>query len=90
MVVSINRTGKQIHLFSRNNPNCRAVFEISDEYGYRHVHALEIENFDEINWHGIEFNGLLVKDNVLYKFVEWIGDFPFDGITIEEIGRIQG
>lgn len=88
MVVSINRTRHVIALIPIENINCRDAFQVSDEHGYSRVHVLDIENYNEIPWDGIEFNRLLEKDGVLYRFNGWIGEYPFGGIYIEEIGTI--
>ena len=90
MVVSINRTWRQINISVMLVRFPWETGSSSDPYRYCYVPSSAIDNFDEIQWHGTEFNRLFVKDNVLYRFVKWVGNFPFDGITIEEIGRIQG
>lgn len=89
MTVLINRTGRVIDLIPVENINCRDAFQVSDEHGYRCIPVLDIENYDEIRWDGIEFNRLLEKDGTLYRFNGWIGEYPFGGITIEEIGTIK-
>ena len=89
MTVSINRTGREINLIPKTNQRYGTAFQISDEYGYNHVSALDIENCNEVSWDGIEFNRLLTKDGVLYRFVRWIGEYPFSGIIIEEIGTVE-
>jgi hypothetical protein len=90
MKIKINRTGNRVCLL-RNDETIysRAAFEILESYGYRRIPVLDIENYDFIEWNGIEYNRLLEKDGVIYKFVEWAGEYPFDGITIEEIGYLE-
>lgn len=93
MTAIIDRTGKKKELFPKENQYCRDAMVIAEENGYRHISIHDIENanelYDDGRWEGIEFNRLLVKDDVLYKFVEWIGEYPFIGIAVEEIGIIR-
>lgn len=89
MTVSINRTGREINLIPKTKQRYGDAFQISDEYGYNHIPALDIENYNEVSWDGIEFNRLLTKDGLLYRFVRWIGEYPFSGIIIEEIGTVS-
>lgn len=89
MEIIINRTGKTIELYPKEDRYKREALQISDEHGYRRIPVLDIENYNEIEWDGIEFNRLLFKDGILYRFNEWIGEYPFYGIVIEEIGMIK-
>ena len=90
MKIKINRTGNRVCLLRNEDTTySRAAFEICDSYGYRRIPVLDIENYDFIEWQGIEYNRLLEKDGVIYKFVGWVGKYPFDGITIEEIGYLE-
>lgn len=88
MIVEINRTGKRVNLLKTNKALCPFVTEIAKQYGYFNVSVLDIENYKSIEWDGIEFNRLLRKENTLYRFNNWIGEYPFTGIEIEEIGKI--
>lgn len=88
MIVEINRTRRIIDLATQNSPNCKDAFQVADEYGYHHISVLDIENYNKIPWEGIEFNRLLSKNGILYRFNGWIGDYPFTGIRLEEIGKI--
>ena len=87
--VSISRTGKLVKLAPIEERNCKATDRIWEEHGYCHIPVLDIVNYAEIQWEGIEFNRLLAKDGVLYRFNNWIGEYPFsEGIEIEGIGTI--
>lgn len=87
MYAKINRTGEKINLFPKENQFCRDAMAVAEENGYEHISVHAIDNFHDLPWKGIEFNRLLVKDNGLYWFVEWIGNYPFIGIVIEKIGE---
>lgn len=87
MKISIVRTGKKIQLTTEENPWCRDAMQIAAANGYRRLLVSEIENVDEIYWQGIEFNRLLIKDGVVFRFNSWVGEYPFGKIEIEEIGR---
>lgn len=89
MIIDINRTGEKISLFTKE-PYVRAAFAVSDSYGFKRIEPMDIENFDSIEWQGIEFSRLMLKDNTVYKFVEWIGSYPnLTGIIIEKIGYLH-
>lgn len=90
MVATINRTGNRISLPYKNEKSrYYSAGEVAEEYGYRFIPSTDIENSDIIQWKGPECNRLLVKDNILYSFIQWIGEYPFTGIIIEEIGKIE-
>lgn len=87
MTININRSGERLALLRNNNTkNARGASEIAEEYGFKHINPLDIENFNEVSFVGIEFNRLLKKNEMLYVFVEWLGVYPFDGIIVERIG----
>ena len=86
MKISITRTGKKTKL-TMNTPWCRDAMQIADANGYRRLLVSEIENVNEIYWQGIEFNRLLIKDGVVFRFNRWVGEYPFGEIEIEEIGK---
>lgn len=85
MIVEINRTGKKLAIMKRGNE--RSVTELATQNGYERIDVLDIENHEDIRWEGIEFNRLLAKDGILFRFNEWLGKYPFEGIVIEEIGK---
>ena len=87
MKVEINRTQRKIQL-----PSGKDIFvgSILEQHEYKPVNVLDIENHTEIKWQGIEFNGLYTKDGILYRFNEWVGEYPYKAIEIEEIGKLQG
>lgn len=93
MNVQINRTGEKLYL-KKKNDNYRSADSILSEAGYNSINCLDIENRQEIQWKGIEYNRLFAKDNILYRFNEWITfgkdipQYPYNGIEIEEIGTI--
>lgn len=88
MKAIIQRTGK-ITSLGGNGKKDPFVSDIAAQYGYRYINVLDLENYQSIVWEGIEFNRLYVKDGVLYRFNEWIGDYPYIGILLEEIGKVE-
>ena len=84
----INRTGRTEHLVSLHN-GTKFSGEVAEQYGYKHLSSLDIKDFNKIEWESIEFNRLYVKDGVLYRFNKWTGDYPYNGIEIEEIGTAE-
>lgn len=84
MKIKINRTGKKIEISSENDVFIGSILEKHD---YKHVNPLDIENYKCIEWQGIEFNRLYTKDGILYRFNEWVGEYPYKAIEIEEIGE---
>ena len=87
MKVNIIRTGRKIQLPSGNDVSAGSILE---KHGYKHVNPLDIENYKDIEWQGIEFNRLYIKDGILHRFNEWVGQYPYKAIEIEEIGELQG
>lgn len=65
------------------------VGSILEKCGYKSVNVLDIENQKDIQWEGIEFNRLYTKDGILYRFNNWVGEYPYKAIEIEEIGKLQ-
>ena len=90
MTVSINRTHKRYGILpgKRSKPTC-LYSDIAATCNYKPVNPLDISNFKDIHWRGIEYNCLLERDGILYKFVEWLGHYPYPGIVVEEIGSIM-
>lgn len=87
MQAKINRTKRKIQFPSGNDVSAGSILE---KQGYKHVNLLDIENYKGIEWEGIEFNRLYTKDGKLYRFNEWVGQYPYKAIEIEEIGELQG
>lgn len=85
----IQRTGKVIDLHPVKTQNPVGAFTVAEENGYRHLNALDIKNFGDIQWEGIEFNRLLEKGGKLYRFNCWLGCYPYKDIEIEEIGTVK-
>ena len=85
----IQRTGKVIELHPVKTQNPVGAFTVAEENGYRHLDALDIKNFGDIQWEGIEAARLLEKGGRLYRFNEWLGRYPYKDIEIEEIGTIK-
>lgn len=86
MKVLIIRSGNKIIHKAKKEIS---VFSIMKKEGYQHVSPLDIEGYEKIKWEGIEFNNLFTKDNILYRFNNWLGTHPYDRIEIEEIGTIE-
>lgn len=86
MEAKINRTKRKIQFPSGNDVFVGSILE---KHGYKHVNVLDIENHKGIEWQGIEFNRLYTKDGKLYRFNEWVGQYPYKAIEIEEIGELQ-
>ena len=87
MKVTITRTFELLNL--RKKGNERTAWDVAEGYGFKHVQALDIENRQEIQWQGVEFNRLYALDDELWRFNEWYGVYPFDGIVLERIGTIE-
>jgi len=88
MVIIIKRTANK-HFLPCKGKNYSAVFQIAEENGFRRIDPLDIENEKEIRWHGIEFNRLYERSGILYRFNEWIGEYPYCGVIMEEIGIVK-
>lgn len=88
MKAIIQRTGKITSLGGNGKKN-PAAFDIAKQYGYQPINVLDLENYQDIVWEGIEFNRLFTKDGILYRFNEWFGTYPYDGILLEEIGSVE-
>lgn len=86
MKVLINRNGNKIILDAKGMIYVGAIMQ---REGYLSINPLNIEAYKEIEWEGIEFNRLFVKDGVLYRFNNWLGTYPYDRVEIEEIGTIM-
>ena len=86
MKVLITRSGNKIIHDAKNEIS---VFSLMKKEGYQSVNPLDIEGYEQIKWEGIEFNNLFTKDNILYRFNNWLGTYPYDRIEIEEIGTIE-
>lgn len=89
--VKINRTGKTvlIPIDSDSKNRSHDGIEIARQNGYKRVDVLDIEKYQEINWSRAEYNRLVEKDGILYRFNNWIGFYPFTGVELEEIGTIK-
>ena len=87
MKIAINRTGRKITL--REKERTVDAFEVIKSHGYERVSTLEIEGWNDISWEGIEFNRLFFKDGILFRFNNWLGEYPYREVEIEEIGQIM-
>lgn len=68
------------------------AMDVAEQHGYKHYSALDFDNIAGITERlplGFRFNSLIVKDNKLFQFEQWTGNFPFDGIKIREVGSIE-
>lgn len=87
MKANIIRTRRKIQIQSDRDVFVGSILE---KCGYKHVNPLDIENYKDIQWEGIEFNRLYTKDGKLYRFNNWVGEqHPYKAIEIEEIGELQ-
>lgn len=59
-------------------------------HGYTPVSVLDIVNYREIEWEGIEYNRLYRKGTALYRFNEWFKCGTRNSVLIQEIGIIKG
>lgn len=87
MKISLTRTGRKT--FLRDKEHNVDAFEVIKTHGYERVNALIIKGFADIPWEGIEFNRLFSKDGILYRFNNWMGEYPYREVEIEEIGQIM-
>lgn len=86
MKANIIRTKRKIQIQSDKDIFVGSILE---KHGYKFVNVLDIENQKDIKWEGIEFNRLYTKDGKLYRFNNWVGEYPYKAIEIEEIGELQ-
>ena len=63
--VEINRTHRKIQIASHGKISADSIME---ENGYTLISVLDIVNYQQIKWEGIEFNRLYIKDGILYRF----------------------
>lgn len=84
--VVINRNGNKIELPAINEGY---VGDVCIRAGYKHLNVLDVVNYKDIKWEGIEFNRLYIKEGALYRFNNWIGTFPWTSIEIEQIGTYK-
>ena len=87
MKANIIRTKRKIQIQSDKDIFVGSILE---KCGYKSINILDIENQKDIQWEGIEFNRLYTKDGILYRFNNWVGEYPYKAIEIEEIGKLQG
>lgn len=66
-----------------------AVIQILERNNFTHIDPSDISNIDELKQHNIRFNALSEKDGKVYQFDHWIGEYPFAGIELIEIGYIE-
>lgn len=83
MKILIDRTGELLRFPANVKLSITAVLA---GYGYHSINPLSIENFDEIEWDGIEFNRLFLSPYGVYRFNHWCGAYPYTEIEIEKIG----
>ena len=85
--VIINRTGKKEYYKTKDE---KIVDDVLIKNGFGRVLVLDIKNYKDIKWEGIEFNRLFEKNGILYRFNNWTGEYPFPGVEVEEIGITNG
>ena len=83
MKVIINRTKEKLIL-----PNDKEIFAdvVAHNHGFMRLQTSDIDNINDIQWEGIEFNRLFWKGNKVYRFNNWLGSYPYNAIVLEEIG----
>ena len=89
-----NRTNRKITLpRTPETESTHAADDIAAAHGFFKIDAMDFKNKFEIHWQGIEFNRLFVRNEsgkeIVCKFNEWTGDYPFTGIELEEIGYLK-
>lgn len=83
--IEINRTHRKVQIASHGNTSADIIME---ENGYTLISVRDIVNYWEIQWEGIEFDHLYIKDGIFYRFNYWVGErYPYTGIEIEEVGK---
>ena len=83
--VRINRTGDVAEIEADRMVH---VGDILNSHGFFHVDPSTICNFDDIEWAGCEFNRLYIRNDELYRFNFWIGEYPDKAIQVEKIGNV--
>lgn len=86
MIVIIHRNHETIEI---NAGKDIFVDSAMKREGYNTVNPLDIKNYKDIAWEGNEFNRLFSKQDYLYKFNNWIGDYPYKSFEIEKIGMLK-
>lgn len=66
-----------------------AVSQILERNNFKHIDPLDVANIEELKQHNIRFNALSEKGGKVYVFDHWIGEYPFVGICMVEIGYIR-
>ena len=68
---------------------CASANTVAEAHGFAHIDALDIKNLaDVLKLPGVNSNRLFRKDNIIYHFDHWTGEYPWTGILMREIGRV--
>lgn len=84
--VKIQRDGIKTTFFPKAK-TCDAI-DILKQNGFVRLNPLHIENYESIQWEGIEFNRLIIRggDNAVWRFNHWINQ---DCVEAEIIGYME-
>lgn len=85
MKIIIDRNNPIIHLDAGKE---LSVDNIMGREGYKHINPLDIENFEQCKFIGIEFNRLFIQKNNVFVFLEWDSPYPYKSISIKKIGEV--
>ena len=66
-----------------------ATIQILERNDFKHIDPLDVANIEELKQHNIRYNALSEKGGKVYVFDHWIGEYPFVGISMVEIGYIR-
>lgn len=83
--IKLQRDGIKTTFFSKAK-TCDAV-DVLKQNGFARLNALDIDDWENIEWDGIEFNRLIIRggDNAVWRFNRWINQ---DCVEAEIIGYI--
>lgn len=66
----------------------RYAYDICEAHGFKHINPLDVANLDDLALSNSERNNLLERDNVLYVFVKWLGQYPYPGVIVDHVGHV--
>lgn len=86
MNIVINRNNPVIHVKRKKEESF--IYTTMLREGYQYLNPLDIENFEECNFHGIEFNNLFIKGNDVFVYLQSDG-LECKTFSITKIGEIE-